>query len=31
LNLVVAKMQEKLTGKDEVVFDAEEVAKAAED
>jgi len=31
LNLVVAKMQEKLTGKDEVVFEAEEVAKAAED
>ena len=31
LNLVVAKMQEKLTGRDEVVFDAEEVAKAAED
>lgn len=31
LNLVVDKMQEKLTGRDEVVFDAEEVAKAAED
>jgi deoxyadenosine/deoxycytidine kinase len=31
LNLVVDKMQEKLTGKDEVVFDAEEVARAAED
>jgi deoxyadenosine/deoxycytidine kinase len=31
LNLVVAKMQEKLTGKDEVVFAPDEVAKAAED
>jgi deoxyadenosine/deoxycytidine kinase len=31
LNLVVAKMEEKLTGKDEVVFEAEEVARAAED
>jgi deoxyadenosine/deoxycytidine kinase len=31
LNLVVAKMQEKLTGKDEVVFAPDEVAKAAQD
>ena len=31
LNLVVAKMQEKLTGKEEVVFGPDEVAKAAED
>jgi len=29
LNLIVAKMQDKLTGKDEVVFDPEEVARAA--
>lgn len=31
LNLIAAKMMEKLTGKDEVVFDADEVARAAED
>ena len=31
LNLVVEKMQEKLTGVDEVVFEAAEVARAAED
>ena len=31
LSLVIEKMQEKLTGKDEVDFKAEEVAKAAED
>jgi deoxyadenosine/deoxycytidine kinase len=31
LNLIAAKMVEKLTGKDEVVFDADEVARAAED
>ena len=31
LNLIVAKMQEKLTGRDEVVFAPEEVARAAED
>ena len=31
LNLVIAKMQEKLTGRDEVDFKAEEVARAAED
>jgi deoxyadenosine/deoxycytidine kinase len=31
LNLIVSKMQEKLTGRDEVVFKPEEVARAAED
>ena len=31
LNLIVEKMQEKLTGRDEVVFAPEEVARAAED
>ncbi|MEW5941208.1 MAG: deoxynucleoside kinase [Chloroflexota bacterium] len=31
LNLIVAKMQEKLTGRDEVVFMPDEVARAAED
>ncbi len=31
LNLIIAKMQEKLTGKEEVVFNADEVARAAED
>ncbi|MGC8855797.1 MAG: deoxynucleoside kinase [Anaerolineae bacterium] len=31
LKLIAAKMVEKLTGKDEVVFDADEVARAAED
>ena len=31
LNLVVKKIQEKLTGNEEVVFDADEVARAAED
>ena len=31
LNLVIAKMQEKLTGKDEVDFKAEEVARAAQE
>lgn len=31
LNLIVQKMQEKLTGREEVVFAPEEVAKAAED
>lgn len=31
LRLIVAKVQEKLTGKEEVVFEAEEVARAAED
>lgn len=31
LNLIVDKMQEKLTGREEVVFAPEEVAKAAED
>ncbi len=31
LNLVVRKIQEKLTGNEEVVFDADEVARAAED
>ncbi len=31
LNLIIAKMQEKLTGKEEVIFDADEVARAAED
>jgi len=31
LRLIVAKVEEKLTGKDEVVFEPEEVARAAED
>jgi len=31
LNLVVAKMQEKLTGKEEVVFEPDEVARATDD
>jgi deoxyadenosine/deoxycytidine kinase len=31
LNLIVEKMQEKLTGRDEVIFAPEEVARAAED
>lgn len=31
LNLVVKKIQEKLTGNEEVVFDADEVARAAHD
>jgi deoxyadenosine/deoxycytidine kinase len=31
LNLVVRKIQEKLTGNEEVVFDADEVARAAHD
>lgn len=31
LRLIVAKVQEKLTGKEEVVFEAEEMARAAED
>ncbi|HEY6075152.1 MAG TPA: deoxynucleoside kinase, partial [Anaerolineales bacterium] len=31
LRLIVAKVEEKLTGKDEVVFNAEEVARAGED
>jgi deoxyadenosine/deoxycytidine kinase len=31
LRLIVAKVQEKLTGKEEVVFEADEVARAAED
>jgi hypothetical protein len=29
--LIVSKVDEKLTGKEEVVFEAEEVARAAED
>ncbi len=31
LRLIVAKVEEKLTGKEEVVFEAEEMARAAED
>jgi deoxyadenosine/deoxycytidine kinase len=31
LRLIVAKVDDKLTGKEEVVFEAEEVARAAED
>jgi hypothetical protein len=31
LELIVSKVQEKLTGKEEVVFDPEEVARAATD
>ena len=31
LRLIVAKVQEKLTGREEVVFEADEVARAAED
>jgi len=31
LRLIVSKVDEKLTGKEEVVFEAEEVARAAED
>jgi hypothetical protein len=31
LRLIVAKMEQKLTGKDEVVFAPEEVASAATD
>jgi deoxyadenosine/deoxycytidine kinase len=31
LKLIVAKIEEKLTGKEEVVFEPEEVARAAED
>ncbi|MEW6239716.1 MAG: deoxynucleoside kinase, partial [Chloroflexota bacterium] len=31
LKLIIAKMEEKLTGKDEVVFAPDEVARAAED
>ena len=31
LKLIVAKVDQKLTGKEEVVFDADEVARAAED
>jgi deoxyadenosine/deoxycytidine kinase len=31
LRLIVAKVEQKLTGKDEVVFEPEEVARAAED
>ena len=31
LRLIVSKVEEKLTGKDEVVFEPEEVARAAED
>jgi deoxyadenosine/deoxycytidine kinase len=31
LRLIVAKVQDKLTGKEEVVFEADEVARAAED
>jgi deoxyadenosine/deoxycytidine kinase len=31
LELIVAKVQERLTGKEEVVFDPEEVARAASD
>jgi hypothetical protein len=31
LRLIIAKMNEKLTGKDEVVFAPEEVASAATD
>jgi hypothetical protein len=29
--LIVAKVDDKLTGKEEVVFEAEEMARAAED
>jgi hypothetical protein len=29
--LIVEKMEDKLVGKEEVVFEAEEVARAAED
>jgi len=31
LNLIVSKLEDKLTGKEEVVFEPEEVARAAED
>jgi deoxyadenosine/deoxycytidine kinase len=31
LNLITQKVEEKLTGKEEVVFEPEEVARAAED
>jgi deoxyadenosine/deoxycytidine kinase len=31
LRLIVAKVDDKLTGKEEVVFEAEEMARAAED
>jgi deoxyadenosine/deoxycytidine kinase len=31
LNLIIAKVEEKLTGNEEVVFEAEEVARAAQD
>jgi hypothetical protein len=31
LRLIVAKVNEKLTGKDEVIFDPQEVASAATD
>jgi hypothetical protein len=31
LRLIVDKVQDKLTGKEEVVFEAEEVARAAAD
>ena len=31
LRLIIQKVEEKLTGKEEVVFEADEVAKAAED
>lgn len=31
LRLVVSKVNDKLTGKEEVVFEADEVARAAED
>jgi hypothetical protein len=29
--LIIAKVQEKLTGKEEVIFEPDEVARAAED
>jgi len=31
LRLIIAKVEDKLIGKEEVVFDADEVARAAED
>jgi len=31
LRLIIAKVEDKLVGKEEVVFEADEVARAAED
>jgi hypothetical protein len=31
LNLIIEKVEEKLTGNEEVLFEAEEVARAAQD